>query len=157
MNASLRPRYLMDSSALIKLVSPRDAQARPRDLSKLLREGRLRIPDGVGREVARGDDRLKRWVAANPSCIQPATDVNVSELLRITRNYKELFGPSVLGADPLVVAMGLYYRGSWTVVANDAGVQAACFREGLAYLTSEALLRIEELGRYRVKQATFDI
>src|SRR5687768_1647613 len=112
-------------------MSSSTGKARARDLTHLVNEGRMKVPDAAEREVDDQNDRLSTWLANHQGCIQRATNENSTELARISRQHGPLFGYKSGSADPVVVTMGGYYKaGGWTVLTDDAGVQAACFVEG---------------------------
>lgn len=132
------PHYLADTSALLELTKGRQAEVRPRAFTKLVQDGSLWIPAAVAREIRRRDDKLKEWLDRHPECIVQETDQNVAELTRIALQYEDELRYSANGADPSVVAMGIYYRDSRVVVTNDAGIQVACYEEGIPFLTAAA-------------------
>ena len=130
---------------MITLIAGRRAPARPRNLTKLVRDGRLKLPDSVGRELRKKDDPLKNWVTRHwADCVLTATDQNIGELARISRDYSHYLGDDRGAADPVVICMAIYLRSSdWIVLADDAGIQAVCVLEGIQFVTSSAFCRIE--------------
>ena len=150
MTSSIRG-FVVDSSALINMTGGTSPQARPRDLTRILAERRLRVPAAVYREVRKGDDPLKRWVTTHPECAHDITDDRFGRILAdVSFRHMNLLIDNPGSADPSVVAMGVYYRDSgWTVVADDHGVQVACFLESVPYLTSGAFCKLEKIGRKR--------
>lgn len=140
-------RYIADTSALISLVSARPARVHVRYLTRMVQDGRLRLPESVAREIKRREDKLRDWVNRHsPDCLQRATDDNIRELSRICRQHGTYLGEKATAADPIVVCMGGYYGSSgWTVLTDDSGIQAVCLIEGIAYVTSAAFRRIEGL------------
>jgi len=139
------PKYLADSSALLNLVGVRDSLARPRNLTKLVSQGRLRIPDAVAREIRKKDDRLRNWVERHGrDCVLEATDDNIAELQRIGRSYVQYLGDKAGSADPICVCMAIYYRGSgFVTLTDDAGIQVVCLFEKVPYVTSSGFCRLE--------------
>jgi rRNA maturation endonuclease Nob1 len=115
-----------------------------RSLTPLAREGRLVIPNAVARELRRRQDSIREWVDRHTECRLPETNENMVQLPRIMSGYADFIGSSG-GADPSVIAMGLYYRDTYTVVTDDGGIQAVCYREALAFLTSAAFRRLENV------------
>lgn len=134
-------RYLFDTSALVNLVN---ADVRVRVLTGLADTGVLRLPERVAKEIRRRDDRLKDWVERHPEAVIRATTENTAELERVARAHRDVLGPSRRSADAVLVAMALYYRDR-TVVADDTGIQAACFREGLQCLAFQTFRRVQGL------------
>lgn len=141
------PRYLADTSALLNLVGTSGSPLRPRDLTLLLSQGRLKIPEAVAREIRKKDDRLKAWVDRHkPRCVLRATNENIAELSRISRDYKQYLGDKVGAGDPIVICMATYYSGSWFLaLTDDGGIQAVCVLEKIPYVTSSAFCRLEGL------------
>lgn len=139
-------RYLFDTSALVNLVNAGNAGVRVhvRVLTGLVNTGVLHLPERVAKEIRRRDDRLKHWVERHPEAVIRETTENTVELERVARAHRDVLGPSRRSADAVLVAMALYYP-DWTVVADDTGIQAACFREGLQCLTSLAFRRVQGL------------
>jgi hypothetical protein len=138
-------KYLADTSALLSLVAGGRAPARVRNLTRLVGERRMRLPESVGRELRRKDDPVKDWVNRHwTECIIPATNQNTAELVRISRDYRRYLGDDPSAADPLVVCMGIYFRdSSWLVLTDDGGIQAVCLFENLRFVTSQSLRVIE--------------
>ena len=141
------PRYLADTSALLNLVGTSASPLRPKNLTPLLDQGRLRIPEAVAREVRQKDDRLKAWVDRHKQrCVLRATNENIVELARISRDYKQYLGDKAGAGDPIVVCMATYYKGSWFLaLTDDGGIQAVCVLEKIPYVTSGAFCRLEGL------------
>ncbi len=135
-------RYLFDTSALINLVR---GGVRTQRLSRLVESGALRLPGRVAKEIRRRDDRLKDWVERNRDTIIRETTENTAELERIAREYSGILGRSRRGADPVLIAMALYYGEQGILVTDDGGIQAVCFEEGIPFLTSPAFRRREGL------------
>lgn len=139
-------KYIADSSSLITLISSKSSRGRPRDLGRLLRQGRLKVPDAVKRELDNQKDRLADWLRRNPDCVQRSTDENTVDVARIATQHRGLIGDKPGAADPVVVAMGIYYRAAgWTVLTDDGGVQAACYLEGVRFLTVGAFSALERI------------
>jgi hypothetical protein len=138
-------KYIADAVSLIDLVAGRAPTVKVQLLTRLVKDGRLRIPDAVKREVRRKDDRLKRWIdRQRVPCIIDSNNQNTAELSRIARLHQDVLGDDPRSADPVVVCMGLYYKeAGWVVLSNDAGVQAACAREMVHCLTVAAFRRLE--------------
>ena len=105
----------------------------------------MKLPESVGRELRKKDDRLKNWVNRHwADCVLAATDQNIAGLTRISREYVRYLGDDPGAADPLVVCMALYLRNSgWIVLADDAGIQAVCVLESLQFVTYSAFCKIE--------------
>jgi hypothetical protein len=139
--------YIADSSALITLISPKRALAKPRDLTKLAKGGRIKIADPVAREIRRRDDKLKGWIDRHlKECELKATNENTVDLGRISRDHVYYLGDKPGAADPVVVCLAKYYEDKeWVVLSDDAGVQAACLIENIRYVTSAAFCRLESL------------
>lgn len=114
-------RYIADACSLIDLIAGRRSLTKPRQLTQLVKERRLRVPESVVREVLKKDDPLKRWVTNHRAgCELEATDGNTAEMTRLARQYRDYLTGTRTGADAMVVAMGLYYRDSeWTIVTGD--------------------------------------
>ena len=134
------PRYLFDASALINLVR---GGRRPRQLTRLVDSGTLRLPGRVAQEIRRRDDQIRDWVNQHPDAIIRETRVNTAELERIAIDHARLLGQSRRGADAVLVAMALYYGDQGITVTDDGGIQAVCFEEGIPFLTSPSF-RIRE-------------
>ena len=129
------PRYLFDASALINLVR---GGRRPRQLTRLVDSGTLRLPGRVAQEIRRRDDQIKDWVNQHPDAIIRETHVNTAELERIAIDHARLLGQSRRGADAVLIAMALHYGDQGITVTDDGGIQAVCFEEGIPFLTSPA-------------------
>jgi len=129
------------------LVGVRESLARPKDLTKLVRQGRLKIPDAVAREIRKKDDRLRDWVGRHGrDCVLDARDENIAELQRIARSYIRYLGEKPGAADPLVVCMAIYYKASgFITLTDDAGIQVVCLFEKVPYVTSSGFCRLEGL------------
>lgn len=136
--------YLADLSSLLQLVGVSTSRVRTRDLTRIAKTNRLRIPDAVAREARRKEDRLKSWIDRNPSFIQRSTDQNVAELMRLSQTYPGFLGAKVGAADLIVVAMGVFYRRSdWVVLTDDVGIQAVCVLESIHYVSASVFRRLE--------------
>lgn len=141
------PRYLADTSALLNLVGISKSPLRLKNLTSLLSQDRLKIPEAVAREIRKKDDRLKIWADRHKTrCVLRATNENIAELSRISRDYKRYLGDRVGAGDPIVICMAMYYRESWfLVLTDDGGIQAVCVLEKIPYVTSSAFCRLEGL------------
>lgn len=138
-------RYIADTSALISLVGGRTPAARPRDLTRIVDDGRLRIPEPVAREIRRREDKLKAWLRRHQhKCVERARDESIKDLETICRTYNEYLGDKAGAADPIVVCFGKYFK-RWTVMTDDAGIQAVCLIESIQFVTSSAFCRLERL------------
>ena len=71
------------------------------------------------------------------------TDENVAELTRVSQHYMKLLTTTRTAADPLVIAMGIYLRDSYTIITDDAGIQAVCHSENLRFIPSKAFIKLE--------------
>ena len=140
--ASPPRRYLFDASALINVYKD---GLRARQLTSLAKSGKLRVPKRVAKEIRRRDDRLKSWVNNHPEAVITETNENTAQLERIMREYSQELGTSRRSADHVIVAMGLHYREQRVVVTDDAGIQAACFREDLRFLPFQAFRHVESV------------
>jgi rRNA maturation endonuclease Nob1 len=138
-------QYLADTSALLNLITNRQSPVRARYLTKLVREGRLKVPDAVAREIRRKHDRLRGWVDRQKRrCIVKPTSEAAADLPRIARQYRDYLGEKAGAADAIVVCMAIYYRDSpLTPLTDDTGVQAVCHLEGVRFVTSGTFRRLE--------------
>ena len=139
--------YVLDASALIDLHRHFQA-AGLRRLGHLARQGQIKIPEGVYRELQRKTDRLfkavERWARKNSDCIVQIARVHnlADELARVERQYGEQIvvgtkpypgfwhGPSGRkAADGQVIAVAKVLNA--TVVSDDRAVRLACILEGI--------------------------
>lgn len=132
--------YLADASSLITLFH---RKVSVRKLNALVEGGRLRIPYRVGVELKRKSDKCGLWVRSRSDqlCISE-TSTNVPELQRVIVSHKDVLTTTKGSADAVIVAMGLYFRDSRTVVSDDIGIQTACYKEGLLVLTVGVFQRL---------------
>lgn len=139
------PQYLADTSALLNLVTDRRSPVRAKYLTRLVREGRLKVPDAVAREIRQKEDRLKGWVDRHKRhCVVRPTPQAAANLPRIARQYRDYLGEKSGAADPIVVCMAIYYRDSpLTPLTDDTGIQAVCHLEGVRFVTSGTFRRLE--------------
>jgi uncharacterized protein DUF4411 len=139
-------KYIADTSSLLELVAKRDAPTRVRQITRIAKAGRLRVPDRVARELGRKADKLKSWVARNPSIVLASTNENVGELVRVSQTYPHHLGTKTGAADPIIVAMGVFFeRSNWVILTDDVGIQTVCVLENLTYVSSRVFLRLEQL------------
>lgn len=148
-----RPRvYCCDSDALINL---QDA-ALTTKLRRMARENRLRVPEGVKRELSRRTDKLRQtlatWETKYPSVVAALDAQSMGLLHDLENKYGPPFsiGAKTYGGfwnsragrkavDSHLVALGKVH--GWTVVSNDDSVHGACMKENVE------CHRWEELGR----------
>ncbi len=140
-------QYLADTSALLNLVTDRRSPVRARYLTKLVREGRLKVPDAVAREIRRKEDRLKSWVDRHKrDCVVRPPPEAVAMLTRIARQYRDYLGEKAGAADPIVVCMAIYYRDSpLTPLTDDTGIQAVCHLGKVRFVTSGTFRSLERI------------
>ncbi len=138
--------YVLDASALIDLHL--HFRAGFRKLGYMAQEGRIKIPEGIFRELRRRTDRLfkavERWSQKNSDCIVQIARVHnlADELARIEQQYGERivvgtkpyygFWHSPAGrkaADGQVIAVAKVLNA--TVVSDDHAVRLACMLEGI--------------------------
>jgi hypothetical protein len=139
--------YLADCSSLINMVNSK-TKVRTRYLTTLLKNGRLKLPDAVARELRRCDDVLKSWVERHQDKWFRCTNENTADLHYVSTKYSTFLirDDKKTAADPVIICMAKFYRSSgWTVLADDAGIQAACLMEDLPYCTSQAFRVIEHI------------
>jgi len=154
--------YVLDSDALINLKS----HSFTRKLGKHLH--RIRIPEGVYREIKRRVDRLRKsleqWIKKEPSLVI-TFDRHSSlrdTLVQMERKYGRQFtvkGRVYKGfwqsrggrksADAQVVAAGRVF--GYVVVTNDKTIQAACMLENVRHIVwTEFVLRLNLLHQKRL-------
>jgi|YNPNPStandDraft_1061719.scaffolds.fasta_scaffold42344_3 predicted nucleic acid-binding protein len=138
--------YVLDASALVDIYN--HFQGKFRKLKPLVENSRIRIPEGVFRELRRVTGRLYKivesWMGDNPDCIVRIDRVHnlASELVRIEQQYGERiqvgrnehsgFWKSPSGrkaADGQVVAVAKVL--GCTVVSDDYAVRLVCMLEGI--------------------------
>lgn len=130
--------YLADSSSLISLFN---RKFNIRVLNKLVADGRLKVPNRVAAELKRQNDTLGIWIKSHGNCIIKESNENIKDFSRIARQYSDVLTETRSAADPVVVAMGLFFRDARLVVSDDAGIQLACAREGVRCLPLSAFMR----------------
>lgn len=148
--------YVLDASALIDL--DHHFPAGLRELRNMVQRGKIRIPEGIFRELKRGTDNVskavKKWSRENADCVVQIGRVHnvASELARIERQYGERiivgkqtypgFWHSPAGrkaADGQVIAVAKVL--SATVVSNDRAVRLACMLENVPCIDWTELAR----------------
>ena len=112
-----------------------------------VREGRLKVPDAVAREIRRKEDRLKVWVDRHKrDCVVRPPPEALAILTRIARKYRHYLGEKAGAADPIVVCMAIYYRDSpLTPLTDDTGIQAVCHLENVRFVTSGTFRSLERI------------
>lgn len=137
--------YLADTSAMLDLAH---AGTRLKSLTKLVNQGRLRLPAPVAAELKGKVDAMRTWINRHQrQCVIQTTNDHVQELRRISTQYRDYL--KVSNADPLVVCMGLYYQranqGTWLVLTSDGGIQATCIMEQIRFIPTNAFRRLEHI------------
>jgi hypothetical protein len=145
------PVYCCDSDALIKL---KDAGLLD-EMLNLVKSGRIKIPEGVYRELQISTDRLaktlEQWQKKYPLVVK--LDRKALELLRdIEVKYGPQFNQGGMvypgfwksasgkkSVDSQVVALAKSRE--WVVISNDSSIHGACMLEGVI------CRRWEEIGR----------
>jgi rRNA maturation endonuclease Nob1 len=113
-----------------------------RRLNRLADEGVLKVPTRVANELRKERDKVGLWVESHRECWIRETAENMKEFDRVVRVYGSLLTETSSAADPTVVALGVYFRDSRTVVSDDAGIQVACAHEGLICLPLPAFMKL---------------
>lgn len=130
---------LPDANGIIYLLKN---GVRERLLNRLCAEKRLKIVDDVARELRRREaSTTKVWVDRNrQSIVEPAQEV-LDEVVRLAREYQDIFTVVGKAADPSLVATAIYYKGSQMrhlIVSDDHGVQAVCVLEQIEFVPCRA-------------------
>lgn len=124
---------LPDANAIINLLK---TGVRERLLSEMCATGKLRIVDDVARELRAREGDARRWVNNNQSAVLSPIQAVLDEVVRLAREYGELFTTVGKAADPALVATACYYRSASVrhlIVTDDHGVQAVCILERLEF------------------------
>lgn len=145
------PTYCCDASALIDL----DRSGLLKKLKQAVKAGRVKVPEGVFRELRRKTDRLgstlEKWKVEFNAVVKLGPG-DLAQLPLIEQHYGPSFsighhkyrgfwaGPSgKKSADGQVVALAKA-RG-WTAVSGDGSIRAACAIEGVDCVSWEDLAR----------------
>ncbi len=152
---TLVPTYCCDSDSLINLYDA-SLLVKMRDMVKI---GRIKIPEGVFREIHRYTDRLAKTLQSWEDKYQLVVKLDYKALeffTEITLKYGPQFrqGDVVYkgfwksasgrkSSDAQVVALAKA-RG-WIAVSNDNSIHGACMKEGIV------CCRWEEIGRLLLK------
>jgi predicted nucleic acid-binding protein len=132
--------YLFDASALIEYFV---RGKKPRPLTRLANDGRLQVPQRVHREVVKANDRARTWTERHrDNVVIRETDANIAHLERVSRAHAGVLTTAKGAADPIVVAMAIYYP-ERVVVTEDRGVQVACHLERVRWVPLDVFLRVE--------------
>ena len=135
--------FIVDASSMITLFH---RKVSVRKLNSLVDDGRLKIPRRVAAELKNTNDKCGIWVRnhIDQVSIRETTD-NVRDLARILTSYKDTLTTGKNSADGVIVAMGLHFKGTRTVVSDDVGIQTACHKEDLHCLPVAVFRRLTEL------------
>jgi Domain of unknown function (DUF4411) len=133
-------QYLGDASSLITLFNQKTSV---RKLSALVTSGRLRIPKRVAAELKRQPDKVNYWITSHPEIVILERSEHLRELDRILRTYSQELTSTPSAADPVIIAMALFFNGARVVLTDDAGIQIVCVRENLRFLPVQAFRRAE--------------
>jgi hypothetical protein len=158
--------YVLDSGSLIDLYN--HFRGKFRILKKLAKEGYLKIPEGVYRELRRKTDRLYQciedWKLSNNDCIVHINRVHnlAEELVRIELQYGERirvekkeypgFWKSPSGrkaADSQIVATAKVL--GCIAVSDDRAVRMSCMLESIPCISWTELARRLELSSSQLK------
>ncbi len=160
------PPYVLDSSAIIDLHQHFPKRRLRKALNGLARQDRLRIPEGVRREIKRKTDDARKTLEQldnhSPQFVVRIARVHnlQEELSRIEQAYGEQirlgnkvypgFWHSASGrkaVDGQVVALAKKQGG--TVVSDDRGIRAACLLENVPCIGWTEFARVLSLGEQR--------
>ncbi len=161
-----REVFILDSDTLINIHT--HFPNKLRKLKKSMTEGRVKIPEGVLREIIRRADKLsknlKNWVKHNPNVMVKISHVHnlENEIKRLEVQYgnkiqagrKEYpgFWKSPSGrkaADSQVVAAAKVLRG--IVVSDDRAIHLACMLENVPCIGWTEFARQEEISSLQLE------
>jgi len=116
-----------------------------RQLATLVLQQIVIIPESVSRELRVSDDNLSAWLRKNRSVALRETSENTKFFQMIALKYRDLIGESTRAADPMVLALALYYK-KYGVLTDDDGLAAACFAEQIQCIRVAAFKKLEGLS-----------
>lgn len=139
-------RLIADSSALINYVLEGSNEARSgrlRQLRRLISSRSIVVPESVSLELQERGDDIGIWLRENPEVALKESNENLEHLGRVMSVYGALL-TTRRAADCVVVALAIrMHSDGFGVLADDQGIAAACFREGIHHLSARELRKLE--------------